>query len=85
MSFENQFVPLVSKDEPSASKANPPPSSSDRVDNEEIEKLMEQLKQKGFGNSQFFSARDFEGLSPEEMAAKVSSSLYLPYSFNTPC
>jgi cobalamin biosynthesis Mg chelatase CobN len=68
LAVANQHVPLVE----AANAEAPPPVPPPAADAEEIEQLMAKLKRGGFGNSKFFSANDFDGLSPEEMAEKIN-------------
>ena len=37
-----------------------------------IDDIMESLKKSGLGDAKLFTAKDFEGLSPEQMSAKFS-------------
>jgi hypothetical protein len=63
--MEVQHLPLV--------KAEPPAAPSDPgLDKEKLDELLASLKGAGGGgmNFQAFTAKDFEGLSPDEMAKK---------------
>lgn len=75
MAFKNQHLPSV---ETQRSAPSEPLKKDPDVNREEIDELMEKLRRGGMGNSKFFSANDLQGLSPEELAEKVESSLCLP-------
>jgi hypothetical protein len=73
LAFENKDLPIKSDDNtknpesPQVSGEIPP-----EVDKEKLEEIMAKLRQNGFGNSNFWSPNDFNNLTPEEIAAKVS-------------
>jgi hypothetical protein len=68
MTFDNQHLPIIPPVET-------PPTSEEPEDEEakkkSVDDIMESLKKGGFGGAKMFTKEDLEGLSSEDMAAKV--------------
>ena len=63
--MEVQSMPVLEPTKPA-----PPVDKMDPAQRAKLEALMNQLKGSGMGNFKTFTPQDFEGLSPDEMAAK---------------
>lgn len=70
MLTENLDSPIIRTGDGKQAEASPKPESSTKDDT--MDDLMENLKKNGLGGAKLFTAKDFEGLSPEEMSAKFS-------------
>ena len=61
---ENLGIPIVQ------GRASSESDTAAKVKDESVDELLKNLEKSGLGGTKVFSAKDFEGLSPEEISAK---------------